>query len=97
MKYTVLLTKEQPGQFLAVAVNFPHCQVQANTRDEALNDIRDRLNRFLSQTEMVQLEIPSTLSPNSPRLEETPWQWFGAFQEDPTWGPLFEEIERQRG
>ena len=30
---------------------------------------------------------------NLPYLEETPWQWFGAFQDDPTWGPLFDEIE----
>jgi predicted RNase H-like HicB family nuclease len=97
MKYTVLLTKENLGHFRAVVANLPHCQVQANTRDQALSEIRDLISRFLSQTEMVQLEIPSTPSPNSPRLEETPWQWFGAFQEDPTWGPLFEEIERQRG
>ena len=31
-----------------------------------------------------------------PLLDETPWQWFGAFSDDPTWGPLFDEFERQR-
>ncbi|NJO17828.1 MAG: hypothetical protein HC877_19485 [Thioploca sp.] len=92
MKYTVLLTKENPEQFRAVAVNLPACQVQAKTRDEALSAIRDLMSRLLSQAEIVQLEIP-----NSPHLEETPWQWFGAFQDDPTWGPLFDEIEHQRG
>ncbi len=97
MKHTVLITKENPGHFRAVAANLPHCQVQADTRDQALSEIRDQISRFLSQTEMVQLEIPSTNSPNSSRLEETPWQWFGAFQDDPTWAPLFEAIERQRG
>jgi len=94
MKYTVLITKENSGNFRAVAANLPYCQVQANTRDQALSEIRDQISRLLSQTEMVQLEIPST---HSPRLEEIPWQWFGAFQDDPTWAPLFEEIERQRG
>ncbi len=92
MKYTVLITKENPELFRAIAVNLPHCQVQANTRDEALNAIRDLMSRLLSQTEIVQLEIP-----NSPHLEETPWQWFGAFQDDPSWETLFNEIERQRG
>lgn len=97
MKYTVLVTKENSGQFLAVVTNFPHCQVQANTRDKALSEIHDRLSHLLNQSEMVQLDIPTHFSPNPPRLEETPWQWFGAFQDDPTWGNLFEEIERQRG
>jgi predicted RNase H-like HicB family nuclease len=97
MKYTVLITKENPGYFRAMAANLPHCQVQANTRDEALCAIRELMSRFLSQTEMVQLEIPNAPLSNPPRLEETPWQWFGAFQDDPTWGTLFEEIERQRG
>lgn len=26
----------------------------------------------------------------------TPWEWFGAFKHDPTWGLMFDEIERQR-
>ncbi len=68
MKHTVLITKENPGHFRAVAANLPHCQVQADTRDQALSEIRDQISRFLSQTEMVQLEIPSTNSPNSSRL-----------------------------
>ena len=28
--------------------------------------------------------------------DETPWEWFGAFKNDPTWETLFEEIEQRR-
>jgi len=86
MKYTVLLTKENLGHFRAVAANLPHCQVQANTRDQALSEIRDLISRFLSQTEIVQLEIPSTPSPNSPRLEETPLAMVWGFSRGPYLG-----------
>lgn len=27
---------------------------------------------------------------------ETPWEWYGAFKNDPTWGELFDDIERRR-
>lgn len=27
---------------------------------------------------------------------ETPWEFFGIFKDDPTWMPMFEEIERRR-
>jgi hypothetical protein len=27
---------------------------------------------------------------------ETPWEYFGIFKDDPTWMPMFEEIERRR-
>lgn len=27
---------------------------------------------------------------------ETPWEWFGCFQDDPDWAELFGEIERRR-
>lgn len=32
---------------------------------------------------------------NSVHLE-TPWEYFGIFKDDPTWMPMFEEIERRR-
>ncbi|MDZ7288601.1 MAG: hypothetical protein ONB44_02145 [candidate division KSB1 bacterium] len=27
---------------------------------------------------------------------ETPWEYFGIFKDDPTWMPMFDEIERRR-
>ncbi len=29
-------------------------------------------------------------------LHETPWECYGAFKNDPTWGELFDDIERRR-
>lgn len=36
--------------------------------------------------------------PDSDNLHHvgTPWEWFGAFKNNPTWGKLFDELEQQR-
>jgi hypothetical protein len=48
-----------------------------------------------NQIEIIQLDIP-TQHKMDQILDETPWQWFGAFKDDPTWGALFDDIELKR-
>ncbi|RJP26488.1 MAG: hypothetical protein C4527_15100 [Candidatus Omnitrophota bacterium] len=94
MKYTVILTEEQ-GRFQATVAGLPDCHVKANTRLDALNTIRDAINRLIGRSEIVQLEVPT--NPKFSNLHsDVPWEWFGAFKEDPTWETLFDDIERQR-
>jgi hypothetical protein len=51
-----------------------------------------------SYSEVLRLEVPTPKTADDllPGKDGTPWQWFGAFKNDPTWGPLFDEIEQQR-
>ena len=94
MKYTVLLT-ESNGNYQATVAGLPDCRVTAKTRSEALTTIREAITRLLGKSEIVEVEVPA--EPKSGKLRDrTPWEWFGAFKDDPTWGELFDEIERQR-
>jgi hypothetical protein len=41
--------------------------------------------------------LPRPLPPNaSPGSKETPWDIMGIFKDDPAWGEIFDEIERER-
>lgn len=39
---------------------------------------------------------PMVLAEDKSVQLETPWEYFGIFKDDPTWMPMFEEIERRR-
>ncbi|KHD05376.1 hypothetical protein PN36_11930 [Candidatus Thiomargarita nelsonii] len=95
MKYTIFITQENQGKFHAMAQNLPNCHAYAQTRHEALKAIRETITQVVNRIEMIQLDIP-TQPKVGQLLDETPWQWFGAFKEDPTWGALFDEIELKR-
>lgn len=95
MKYTVILTEETDGSIHVTVPGLPYCTVEAKTRDEALNIVRETITTIISRSEIVQLDVSA--EPKSGSLHRnTPWEWFGAFKGDPTWGELFDEIEHQR-
>jgi len=99
MEYTVVLTR-RPGAPWQAAVPFlPNCTVEAPTRTEVLEKIRERIIVVTSCSEVLRLRVPiapQATDEQPPEASLIPWQWFGAFRDDPTWGLLFDEIERQR-
>jgi predicted RNase H-like HicB family nuclease len=94
MKYTVML-KEEDGHIQATVPALPECMVKAPTRSEALSTIRQSIAEIMSRIEIVQIEVSAEPKSGS-LIHETPWEWFGAFKNDPTWGELFDDIERRR-
>ena len=95
MKYTVLLTEKRDGSVMIAVPGLPDCTVEATTRDEALKRARESINRMMSRSEILQLDV-GTEPDSKSRHFGTPWEWFGTFKDEPTWGQLFDEIERQR-
>jgi len=124
MTCNIILTP-QNGRFFAHVAELPDCKAEAESRDQALALIQQRLEEFIERSEVVQWEIPNlekklarpegqngqAKTVNPPRLVqlppmvlatdknvhlETPWEYFGIFKDDPTWMPMFEEIERRR-
>ena len=95
MKYTIILTEEINGTYSAMVPGLPKCNIKAKTRQEALEAIREKISKIISRSELIQLDI--TVQPKAGKLQqETPWEIFGEFKDDPTWGELFEEIERRK-
>ena len=94
MKYTVML-KEENGHIHATVPGLPECVVEAPTRSEAITTIRKAISEIISRTEIIQVDV-SAEPKSGGLLHDTPWEWFGAFKNDPTWGELFDDIERRR-
>jgi predicted RNase H-like HicB family nuclease len=99
MEYTVILTGQPGTPWRAAVPILPDCTVEAPTRSQALEKIRERIAVVTSHSEVLRLNVhaaPKTTGEELSATSQTPWQWFGAFQNDPTWGLLFDDIERQR-
>ncbi len=95
MRYTVILTEKTDGSIHGTVPSWPDCMVEAKTREEALDIVRETMTTIIRRSEIVQLEVPA--EPKSGRLDsEPPWEWFGVFKGDPAWSVLFDEIEHQR-
>ena len=104
MQYDVIITKKPDAPWRAVVREMPECTVEAATREEALARIKESIAESLQQGywEVVPVEVSletdnngDSLLPDSKTFAEK-WPYFGAFRDDPTWGEMFDEIERQR-
>ncbi len=94
MQYTVVLTEETNGNIHATVPGLPDCIVEADTRNEALEKVRETIAKIMSRSEIVQLDVAA--EPRSRgEHSDTPWQWFGIFKDNPAWGKVFDEIEKQ--
>ena len=95
MKYTVVLTEQTNGNIHVTVPGLPDCIVEANTRDEALEKARESIAAIISRSEIFHLDVSAV--PKSRSLHfDTPWEWFGIFKDNPTWGKMFDEIEQQK-
>lgn len=101
MEYMVLLTRrgEINPSWRAAVPTLPDCVVDAPTRHEAIERIREKIADIASHTEILRVHvstIPKADGNFSPEQLESSWQGFGVFQDDPTWSELFDHIEKER-
>ena len=94
MKYTVLLQKEKDNSgFTATAPILPGCQTKGATEQEALDNIRARIEETLSRTRVVSVEV------EVPEAEgrKHSWETFaGMWKDDPSFDEFLSEIETER-
>jgi predicted RNase H-like HicB family nuclease len=90
MTYRVLLRKEPANGYVAIALDWPGCQVTAPTRAAALERIQVVMSDILHDSEIVELEMVEGAAANS--YEKT----FGAFRDDPTYTGFLNEVEQYR-
>jgi predicted RNase H-like HicB family nuclease len=94
MKYTILLTEKAEGGIHVSIPALPGCTIEADTREGAIRLAREAIAALMSQSEVLQVEVPQQKTP-TPR-DDMPWEWFGAAKDDATWDVLFDEIEQNR-
>lgn len=99
MQYTVLLSKQPDAPWRALVPALPDCVAEAATREEVLARIKERIIQVHKDFEIVQIEVPLLNGHQLGQPERTfeeRYPYYGAFKDDPTWGELFDEIERRR-
>jgi len=96
MQYTVLLSKQPDAPWRAVVPALPDCVAEAATREEALARIKEHIAQAHEHFEIVQVEVPLLNGNQLGQTFEERYPYYGAFKDDPTWGELFDEIERRR-
>ena len=92
MTYSVLLRQNPKGGFLATALAWPNFEIEAPSREEALEKMQKTIANMLSKGEIVELEIPTS----QPILSSTYPETFGMFREDPTFPEFVEETNKYR-
>lgn len=99
MEYNVVLTKKPNSHWRALVPALPACEVEAETREEALAQIKDEITPYY--VEVVTVEVPTTQTPPPTNgtgytTFEQEWPHYGIFKDDPTLDEMFDEIERRR-
>ncbi len=92
MQYTVFLTRYSDLLWRASVPSIPNCEVEADTREKVISQIKEKVTSFASQTEVIQVEIPIKPQFQNAQLEK----FFGIFKDDPNWAEMFEQIEKDR-
>lgn len=91
---TVVLTEKVDGHIHVSVPGLPDCTVEATTRKEALDKVRETLAATISRSEIIQLDVSTEPKAGNGQYS-TPWEWFGRFSSNPAWGTVFDEIEQQ--
>lgn len=62
MEYTVVLTKQSNFLWQASVPALPECEVEADSREEVLSQIKEKVASVARQSEVLRVEIP--IEPN---------------------------------
>ena len=80
--YDVLIEQKLEGEVIASVLGWQDCQVEAATKEDALNKLRQLLTERLQNKEIVSLEI------KLPQAQH-PWMKFAGMYQN---NPLFKEV-----
>jgi hypothetical protein len=87
LQHLVVVRPEPAGQFTAEAVGLPELRATADSREEAVAQVRKLLDDWLASGQLVAVEIPQA----NPLTK-----YFGHAKDDPDFDLYLEEIRRYR-
>ena len=101
MEYTIVIKKEPNAPWTVTAPTFPKCKVEAESKEAALDQVKDYLAQCyfeelritLSEEELNERK-PQPLSDEE--LVKRNHPGFGAFKDDPFFDEVWDDIERSR-
>jgi hypothetical protein len=92
LKVNIVLQEKEGGGTIASFLEIPAYRVEAATREQAIDALKQLMSQQLEKSETIPLEIPV---PNN--SSENPWIKFsGIFKDDPDFAQIAEEIRTER-
>lgn len=88
--YKILLENTADGHASATILEFPDCQVTADTPQEAISQVQARLTQRLATAEIISIQVP-TPQPHNPWIE-----FAGIFKDDPDFEEIAKAIRAER-
>lgn len=105
-EYSVLVThlpasepNGRPWRWRATLLGFPDIAEEAVSRDQALQQIQQRIADLFRHSEIVTLPLPASspaATEDAVALRAQGWDDHGLFKDDPEALQLFDEIEAER-
>lgn len=90
---TLMLKPQASGSYIASVIEFPSCQVEAETKEEAIALIQEQWQAQINRAELMTLSLPLT----PPVTEESPWRKLcGLYQDDPDFAEIAAAIRAER-
>ncbi|OUL29420.1 hypothetical protein BV372_23535 [Nostoc sp. T09] len=90
LDFNILLEKDNTGKETAIVLEIPECRITSDTRQQALDGVRQLLAERLAKAEIVSLQMELPSNPH-------PWMKFaGMFKDDPLFAEIAEDIRKQR-
>ena len=89
LNVTLRLTQRSGGNFAATIVEFPECQVEAATRDEAIALVKTTFLKQLPHIETIPWNIP--LQANAPWMRSA-----GIFQDNAAFEDVMNRVQAER-
>ncbi|VXD11064.1 type II toxin-antitoxin system HicB family antitoxin [Planktothrix paucivesiculata] len=93
VKFHILLDRSNSTQIRASFIELPNLQVEAATREEALENLKTLLYTYSDKLEIIPFEIEEV----SPQKSENPWLKFaGVFQDDSDFAEIAKSLRIER-
>jgi predicted RNase H-like HicB family nuclease len=90
---TLMLKPQASGGYVASVIEFPSCQVEAETKEAAIALIREQWQAQIDQAEFVPLSLPRP----DQEISESPWkQLFGLYKDVPAFEDVMAIIQAER-
>jgi hypothetical protein len=90
LNLNILLEKDKTGKETAIVLEIPDCRITADTRQQAIDGVRQLLAERLSKAEIVPLQMQLPANPH-------PWMKFaGIFKDDPLFAEIANDLRAER-
>jgi predicted RNase H-like HicB family nuclease len=92
---TLMLEPQASGGYVVSVMEFPDCRVEAETKEAAIEQIKQHWQTLLDRAEFIPFSLPISLPETT--LTEPSWVKFaGIFQDNPDFAAIMDELRAER-